>query len=517
VVRDGEDVLEAALPAHLRSDAPLIRSFLHRVAGGYERVGDNALRLIDPRVSGAAGFEFFALLLSGAPGGERQLGTMTFMHQALPLQQHLERLDRDARKVVIVLSDAFELGRGVREKILDYRIRLDALVVPIYLGELRKAHRAGRIETLFMDCVADFQAVPDLYAASGPLTDPTQFFGMRQVLDELVAELEEPRRIAVIHGLPGSGKSSLVRMADYGMTSARFIRVPCAAIAPAAMVTKISGALGGTGGSLQELANAARTARSAAADSRLVLVLDNADAWFDGPGEHATDHGGMREVWDVLIELVRDQVMSTVATTVRGFALGQRVRQGRSNPLTEYVHLIEVPRLERQTAARLVRDLGAQMNVTATERVVAECAALSGGNVDVLRRLCSDMLKHHRREATHHALRSVELTRRDLQTPAADLVAMHSTFEGLLPWLSATEQRVLHRVAVSRPRDAADVAAKELDVAHASAALEDLRLMGLVERIDSREQVAIPLLASWSKQHLGDRSRVSSRWFGWMR
>jgi hypothetical protein len=340
---------------------------------------------------------------------------------------------------------------------------------------------------------------------------------MREVLDELVSELENPRRIAVIHGLPGSGKSSLVRMADYGLTSARLVSIPCAEVASSTMVTRIIGLIGGVGDTIDDLKAAARAARRTVGDARLVLVLDNADAWLDGPDGVTTDHGAQRELWDALVELARDQVMSTVATTVRGFALGQRVRNGRANPLTEHVHVIEVPRLERQAASRLVNDLGAQMNVSAHDRVVTECVMLSGGNVDVLRRLCSGMLKHHRRETTHHALRAVELTRRDLRTTAADLIAMPGTFESLLPWLSATEQRVLHRVAVSRPRDAADVTTKEPGVARASAALEELRMMGLVERVDSREQVTIPLLASWVKQQLGDRSRASSRWLGWMR
>lgn len=394
------------------------------------------------------------------------------MQHALPLEHHLATLDRDARKVVIVLSDSFELGRGVREKILDYRNRLDALVVPIYVGELRKAHRAGRLSSLFMERFADFQAVPDLYAASGPLLDPTRFFGMRQVRDELIAELEAPRRIAVIHGLPGSGRSSLVRMADYGMSAARFVHVACAALEPAALAARIAAVLGHPG----DLGPAARAARGALSAGRLVLVLEDADPLLGRLADPSAGEPDGCALWAVLSELAREQVMSTLATTVRGFALAQRVRGGRANPLAADVHAIEVPRLDRETVARLLRDLGVQMNVTMADRVVAECAELSGGNVDVVRRLASAMLKQHRRDAAHHALRAVELSRDDLRRAAAELVAPRSTFEPL----------------------------------------DELRLLGLVERVGSTERLTIPLFGAWARRHLVGAA-ASSRWWPWHR
>jgi hypothetical protein len=511
------EVLETLLPEHLHIDIPTIHAFLGKLCDGYTWIGGNTLSLINPRVPGAIGLEFFALLLSGVSGRDGQLGTMTFMHHALPLEHHLESLNRDARKVVIVLSDAFELGRGVREKILDYRNRLDALVVPIYLGEIRKAYRTGNLDTLFMDRLADFQTVPDLYVASGPVNDPTRFFGMRHVLDELIAELEAVRRIVVIHGLPGSGKSSLLRMADYGMATARFVRVPCTAMEPAAVTAKIISALGGSGNSTLDLVIAARKAHDGARGGRLVLVLEGGDSLLGCALDHAVaDPSGANELLSTLVDLTQAQVISTATTTVRGFAFGQWVRSGLVKLSGDDVCLVEVPRLERQTAGRLVRELGAQMNVTAPDPVVAECARLSGGNVDVLRRLCSGMLKRHRREETHHVLRPVKLTRPDLQNATSELIATRGTFEVLLSWLSLIEQRVLHGVAVSRPKHAGDLVTRELSKAEISPALEALRLLGLVERVGSREQLTIPLLAPWTKVHLDEASRPASRWFSWL-
>ncbi len=510
-VFQSDDALDRVVPPHFRADMPAIRAFLQHVSSDYVQLGANTLRLTTPRGAGVAGFEFFAFFLSGVSGAEGQLGTITFMQQAMPIEHYLATIDRDARKVVIVLTDSFEFGRGVREKILDYRNRLDALVVPIYVGELRKAHRAGKLETLFMDRFADFQPVPDLYAASGPLSDPTRFFGMRRVLDELIAELEAPRRIAVIHGLPGSGRSSLVRMADYGMSAARFVYVASRDSDVAALAARIETSLGHVRGNLGA---AARAASHALRPGRLVLVLEDADPLLGRLTDSAASEPALRELWTALAELAHDQVMSTLATTVRGFALGQRIREGRANPFAADVHLIEVPRLERETVARLLRDLGAQMNVTVTEGVVAECAKLSGGNIDVVRRLASEMLKYHRREAAHHALRAVELTHDDLRRVVEELVASRRTFEVFLSWLSPAEQRVLRGASDGRLRNAADLAAADLLAAEADAALDELRLLGLVERAGPRERLTIPLLGLWAKRHLAAVA-PSSRW--WLR
>jgi hypothetical protein len=126
------------------------------------------------------------------------------------------------------------------------------------------------------------------------------------------------------------------------------------------------------------------------------------------------------------------------------------------------------------------------------------------------------MLQRHRRDEPQHALRAVELTRRDLRAAAADLVALPGTFEGLLPWLSASERRVLHGIAAKPPRDVADLATDRLRVQEATAAAEELRDMGLVQRVDSREQLTIPLLASWARRHLRDPVSAGPRWLRWL-
>jgi hypothetical protein len=141
---------------------------------------------------------------------------------------------------------------------------------------------------------------------------------------------------------------------------------------------------------------------------------------------------------------------------------------------------------------------------------------LSGGNVDVVRRLASAMLKQHRREAAHHALRAVELTHDDLRRAAEELIAPRRTFDLLLSWLSPAEQRVLRGVADGRLRDAADLAGKDLSAADAEAALDELRLLGLVERAGSSERLTIPLLGSWAKRHLPGAT-APSRWWPWRR
>jgi hypothetical protein len=249
-------------------------------------------------------------------------------------------------------------------------------------------------------------------------------------------------------------------------------------------------------------------------DAQLVTVSDAYETWsIDGIDPIDPS---LRALLEVLIELAHDKVMTTVATTVRGFLLGRAIHNGSRNPFVKAIRTLHVPPLERRAVIQMIRDLGAQMNVTASERVVAGCAELSGGHVDIVRRLCSRMLQRHRRDDTQHALRAVELTRRDLRAAAADLVALPGTFESLLPWLTMSERRVLYGIAVKPPHDVADLATDRLRVQEATAAAEELRDMGLVQRVDSREQLTIPLLASWAKRHLRDPA-AGPGWLRWLR
>ena len=61
---------------------------------------------------------------------------------------------------------------GEREKILSYRTELDAVVVPMYLGEIRSSHRNDTLTDLLQRRISDFT---DFDKFIGPLLDGSAF------------------------------------------------------------------------------------------------------------------------------------------------------------------------------------------------------------------------------------------------------------------------------------------------------------------------------------------------------
>ncbi len=535
--RDPWASLLPALPLSMKPAAPTVRAFLGSLFRGATSIRGNLLRLQGASIPGAEGYAFFALFMGcDFPTGDDadRLGTQTFIACSVPLESHLGALQETGPKVVVAIADSFELGRGVRERILHYRRTHNAVVLPLYLGELRTAHRTGALRELFIDRLADFHTTPDLYASRGP-SDPTTFFGMRETLNQVVADLERRSAFVVITGPPGSGKTSLVSMAEYGLQARRFVTIRCSdavhrsvpgivaeiasALAPSmlaspptllpdATLAEAAPPAPATGPIRKQLASAARTAaeRGSAAGERPVLVLEDADWLIEMlacPKAAEADRNEARELWTSLGEQARGGRLPILVTSVQGFLLAQRRIAGWENPVAEHATVHAISGLTPSALKRMVGELAVQMNFSFSTDALDEVYALSAGNLEVARRLCSRVVRSRRTQGDV-TLAPAKVGLRDVRVAAEDLASVRSTFQDtFLAWLGPVELQVLRVVADRRPRSSTVVQASllgEHPAAEVREALERLRQMGLVDRQGGREQVTIPLLGEWVRR-----------------
>jgi serine/threonine protein kinase len=109
--------LNAAIPTTMREHSDLLRSFLATRFAGVRAFGESVVRLEGAQFPHVTNTAFFAVFLgqsvTDSPGN--QLGTCTFMAHAEPLAQQLRTLEPNTKKLVVVVANTAELGKGVRE------------------------------------------------------------------------------------------------------------------------------------------------------------------------------------------------------------------------------------------------------------------------------------------------------------------------------------------------------------------------------------------------------------------
>jgi serine/threonine protein kinase len=534
VLRSTSKAIGAVLPSSMIESAEAIEHFFAASFECCEEVAASVMSLRGVRLPDAATDVFFAVFMADrdrASGkAPSKLNTQTFLSFAKPLEEHLKAMGTDGRKVVIVVVDSDELGAGVRQQIFQYRKDYDALVVPLHVGELRRAKRdderrrdgTSRAHALFKDRLADLHTVQDLYASREPTIDRMQFVGREAVLNALVAALTPGNAFVSVYGPPGSGKSSLVNMAQDGLSATRFVPVRCAHTGSRdalAFALEIANALTETdapptvdGSGLREaLMKSARVAAKAAnrRKERLLLVLEDAD-WLvhrlTDPASPLEQQRSIRELWTTLAELAKLGVLGLVVTSLFGFMLTQRKIGDWENAFAGQVRLIAVGLLDFASTERMVRELGLQMNVQFDAAAMAAVYQLSAGNVDIARQICSRVVFSLRRRGEHHALQTIHVKATAVEQAGHDLANIGATFgESVLPWLDSVDRRVLHVVAEKRPRSIRDIR-KRLE-GHASGdacavSLERLRHLGFVDRIDRRERLILPLMEMWVRHNL---------------
>ncbi|WP_437561350.1 protein kinase domain-containing protein [Sorangium sp. So ce542] len=503
--------LGAVLPGTLSQHAGSIARFLRALFGRCARESAHVAQLFDPSFDAPGHYRFFAVFLVGSaqPG---RLATQTFVLQSRSLEEHLDRLDKGARKVVLAIGDSFELGAGVRQRIFALYRAHNALVVPVHVARLRAVDDDRNALDLFREGLSDFNALPDPFAVNARAVDPTSLFGMRALLGDLLRALERPALVS-IYGPPGCGKTSLVEMARGELVDARLARVRCVELpSPSieAAAREIARALGGEGPAGAEIgeriARAARAAHDKAEGQRALLVLEDADVILkplEGPDEG--ERAAAQRLWTALGRACDGGLLSVVVTSLSGFVLGDAKIAGWVNPLANQVHALPIPPLTPADVQKMLTELGMQINVRFDAQAIGYAHEVTAGNVYAVRRLCGYVVSRRRRSAPHGPLDEIRIEKRHLVDGARDLAAIGETFNTcVLPWLDATERLVLEAVATRQPRNVRGVqqALSGQDAGAVAAALDRLRRIGLVERRGDRERVAIPLLADWTRNNL---------------
>ncbi|XXY47564.1 serine/threonine-protein kinase [Sorangium sp. So ce269] len=507
--------LGRVLPGTLHQHADLITRFLRALFGRCARESAHVAQLFEPSFPAPDHYRFFAVFLVGEaqPG---RLATQTFILQSRSLEEHLDRLDKGARKVVLAIGDSFELGAGVRQRIFALYRAHNAMVVPVHVARLRAvADDRNHALDLFQEGLSDFNALPDPFAVNARAVDPTSLFGMRALLGDLLRALDRPSLVSV-HGPPGCGKTSLVEMARGELLDTRVARVRCVELASPsidAVEGEIARALGELDddrpageGAGERIARASRAARDRAAGQRALLVLEDADVILKPlEGADEGEQAAAQRLWTALGRACDDGLISVVVTSLSGFILGEAKIAGWVNPLANKVHLLPIPPLALADVQRMLTELGMQINVRFDAQAIAHAHEITAGNVYAVRRLCGYVVSRRRRSTPQGPLGEIRVEKRHLVEGARDLAAMGETFNtSVLPWLDATERLVLEAVATRRPRNVRGVqqALSGHDPGAVAAALDRLRRIGLVERQGDREQVAIPLLADWTRNNL---------------
>jgi serine/threonine protein kinase len=492
----GWQALSSCLPASMAGDREAIEAFLRGAFGGCERVADGVVRLCEPRAFEMQRYSFFAIFPAESGHGPAPvLRTRAFVQQTHLLEEYLRQLDKGGPKVILAITESMELGRGIREKIFEYRQQYEALVLPLYIGELRKVGRGGAHELLF-DRLKELHDTPDLFASAGPLSDPMQFFGMRETLNEIVYGFGQGVRVVLLCGIPGAGKSSLVNMVEYSLSSRRFVRLKCGADAAVSTLSAVSAQAARLLEASESRAAGTEKAGAGGGQPTLMVLED-----FDQVLASEPDHEQMLAFLQTLVDWIREHDLAVLITGMRAFELGRPVLFRRKNPLYPNVRTVQVAGLSMRAAGRLLGDLGLQMNIRFDHAATRLAQRWSDGHVSLLRLIGSTVVSDFRRTGENHPLAGFRVQRSHVQGAVRELSSRYETFGDVL-WqtIGDSEARALRMIAFSNPRErrAALYLRNQCGSTQESSQLMDLlRQMGLIRRARGRVHLRVPLLEEW--------------------
>jgi serine/threonine protein kinase len=536
--------VEAAIPGGLRDLAPDAIAFFRELFRTASRLQDRLLELGDPVIRDLASRSHFVLFLddidhgSAAPFG--QIGTQVFRAEVDPFAARLAALAAPRGSVLITVLAAPQLGQGARETIFALRKERNLFVVPLAAAEIRRACDAGTARQLLINRIADLHTVSDPFAILDGSTDPTRWIGFSAEVADLVKHIDAGGHIVSVAGPPGSGKTSMVAMAEYGCDTSnvarQFVRLRCGELAshdPHRLIHEITARvrrLQGTPpaadhpapasmrdsilaldawhsqpGARQFSSRPPRRETGLATRHQLVLVLDDAD-WLIRLGSAAEPDAlrreAARELWRGLAELCASGRHTVIVTSIRDF------REMDQVPLERPVSVSRVPMraLTRRESDNLVASLGELVGFRPSRRAFAALHHASGGNVYALRLICSEIIRTTREQPDYSPLASLAVTPRRVAAAALRIAATGSSFRAHVSlWLDEVERVVLQHVARERPRSprrvrrALEAAATPAQLAKA---LDGLELMGLVEHHRGHHRVRIPLFERWINIHL---------------
>ena len=515
------EVVSAAIPPDLAHHSVLVLRFIQALFSNATAVSgaSNLVRLSGPRFPQDGGREFIAVFLGKGSHGRRVM-TATFIGYVDPLKDFLNQLDPNGRKVIIAIVDSSELGAGVREKIFEFNRRYSATVLPFHVGDLSAASDDVSSRKLFNDRIADFHVFPDVF---GTAQDSASLFGVRNATNLLVELLQGPNFI-VLHGPPGSGKRSLVISIREEVSHTRFVRLRCVigSTSVSAFIERLQRAVTreestAQAFSLQSLREiTVREAKRCQIEGqRLVLVLEDADRFIQALLDEANEERSqLRALWAMLGELVEQDgpAVSVVVTSVWGQMLKSSSLGGWTNPLASRVRSVELRTLAAVELQRMMRELGAQINVHFESGAVRAVHKHSAGNVSVARMICRALVMD-RREAANGALEGLVIGSRDVKVTAKKLTESPSTFGEMVRCFTPVELKALCAIAVTRSgttdavRSALGADSTYVDCREV---IERLQGAGFVAGI-APTRVAVPLFEAWIAKHLAPPA-AHQRW-----
>jgi serine/threonine protein kinase len=518
--------LAQGLPPKLAGHAPTIALFFHKLFTGFARMAPDVIRLEGPRFPEGGEQPFFAVF---AAGEDQRLATQTFIGYVDPLERHLARLNHVARKVVIAVVDANELGSGVRSRIFDFQKKYGAIVLPVHVGELANALRDSSPRDFLIERLKDFHTPPDVFSRAERTVDRTRMFGMSALVNELTRLLQRGSSFVLLTGLPGSGKTSLLELARDGLGDTRFVRVRCIELVDRKVAT-VAGAVvkaltdkapegpadGADLGKWLSEAFVLATRKAQRKGERLILVLDDADfciASFTDAGVAEQERQDARLFWAALAEQSSTGNCAVVVTSLAGSLLASTVIDGWANPLANQARVLRVEPLDAGDIHRLCTELGRQINISFSPKALAHISALSAGNVSVVLSLCGTAVRMRRQAGDVNPLSSVHVERADIQQAAKQLIHTGDDFRSsLLPWLGPVERKLLELVASQRPRTPAALRNALADPPEqCDAAFARLRHMRLIDSRGGRLELTIPLLALWVRHNFEPTATEADR------
>jgi eukaryotic-like serine/threonine-protein kinase len=416
------------------------------------------------------------------------------------------------------------------------------------------------VRPLLLDRIADLHTVSDPFAVVENVTDPTRCIGFAAEVADLVKLITAGGRIVSVAGPPGSGKTSLVAMAEYGCDTSnvarRFVRLPCSELIdrdPAAVIEELhervhraapDGVRGVRGSTPPPVAPAGIHATimqlgtwpAVDEDSppplpgspllpgspplpgspllpgsppapgkrhQLVIVLEDAD-WMIRLASSAEPDAARRDraraLWRGLAQLCSSGGHTVVVTSIRDFQ--------DQLPFERPVSVARVPMraLNRRDSDRVVTSLGELVGFSPTRGALAELYRESGGNVYALRLLCSSIIRATRERADYAPLARLVVTRGMVRDARRDVAATGTTFRAHVAiWLDDTEKVVLQHIARERPRSPRTIwraLEGSVDPAQIEKALDSLEHMGVVGSRRGRHRVRVPVFERWINAHL---------------
>jgi len=554
-------VFEAAIPTGFRDLSSYVVEFFRELFQSASSLEGRLIKLGAPVIRDLESRAHYVLFLNdvendaAAPFG--QIGARAFRAQVDPLAKQLAALKAPAGSVLITVLAALQLGQGARETIFALRKEHNLFVVPIAASEIRQACEAGTTRLLLINRIADLHTVSDPFAIFDGFTDPTCWVGFSAEVADLVKYIIEGGKIVSVAGPPGSGKTSMVAMAEYGCDTSnvarQFVRLPCrelpdhdprrliqeigvrirrlrgdkdapgaaeaalpAAPAPAEPPNLQTTILAFGGRSVPRtlpgvLPRRARKETGLAKRHQLVIVLEDAD-WLIRLASSSEPDAEQRrhayELWGGLAQLCSSGGHTVIVTSIRDFQVMDQV------PLESPVTVSRVPMraLSRRDSDHLVTSLGELVGFRPTRRAFARLHHESGGNIYALRLLCSDIIRATRERPDYSPLASLTVTPKLVARAVEHIAATGSTFRSHVSvWLDDVEQTVLQYVAKERPRTPQGIRrALEANAppGQIAKALDGLELMGIVDHRRGHHRVCIPLFERWINNHLdAPRSR----------